>query len=165
MGLETATLLVAALGAQAAGTGMQMYGQRQQGKAAMQAAEYNNRLLQAEARNKELETHEAIKRQRESNRSTLSSMRNQLASSGFVSDLGSSLLLQGETAGRMELAIQDAARSANMQATSLRAKGAMALWEGKQTKYASNLSAIATGIEGVGKMAQTAYTGKTQGTF
>ena len=158
-------LLIASLAAQAAGTGIQMYSAKQQGEAAVTAAKYNNQILKQAARNKELESQEAIKRQRENNRSVLSSMRAQLANSGFISDMGTPLLLQGETAGRMELAIQDAARSAGIEASNLRTRGALTLWEGQQAKFASNLQATAIGIQGVGNMAQTAYNAKTQGTI
>ena len=142
-----------AIGATVVGTAVSVYGQVQAGNAAEDAAKYNNKLAEMEARNTELENMEAIKRERESNRSKLSELRNQMAGTGFLTTSGSALLLQGETAGRLELGIQDAARSANMKAASLRAEGAMGLWEGKQAKTAAYISATATGIKGIGSAA------------
>jgi hypothetical protein len=131
-----------------ASTGLAIYGQAQQAKAQEAAAEYNNQLALAEARNSEAETSEAIKRQRQNNRSGLAEIRARLASSGLQADTGTPLSIVGEAAGRMEVDIADAARRAAMQAASLRAQGKMGLWEADQASSASRLNMLATGIQG-----------------
>lgn len=131
-----------------ASTGLSIYGQMQQAKAAEQAAEYNNKLAQNEATNQELQTSEAIKRQRQNNRSALAEIRTRLAGSGLQADTGTPLTVIGEAAGRMEIDIADAARRSAMQAESLRAQGRMGLWEADQQASASRLNMLATGIQG-----------------
>ena len=132
-----------------ASTGLAMYGQRQQAKAQVAAARYNNQLAEAEARNVELETGEGIKRQRMAARAGLADLRNRMAGSGLVTTSGTPLMVVGESAGRIEVGIADAARAANMQATSLRARGKMGLWEADQYSAASRLSMFATGLGGL----------------
>lgn len=141
-----------AIGTTVVSTGLAIYGQSQAAGAARQAANYNNNLAQAEARNRELETAEAIKRERENNTAILSSMRNSMAGSGFVTTSDTPMLLQAETAGRLEIGIQDAARSARMQSDAMRAKGAMGIWEAKSMTNATNLNMLATGIAGAAKI-------------
>lgn len=131
-----------------ASTGLAIYGQAQQAKAQEAAAEYNNQLAQAEARNTEAEAAEGIKRQRQNNRSALAEIRTRLASSGVQADTGTPLTIIGEAAGRMEIDIADASRRAAMQAASLRAQGKMGLWEAEQASSASRLNMLATGIQG-----------------
>ena len=69
----------------------------------------------------------------------------------------------GEAAGRLELGIADAARRANMEASSLRAQGAMGIWEAKQQRSAANLSMLATGISGVSRAFGMYQQGSYQG--
>lgn len=132
-----------------ASTGLQMYGQNEQAKAAQQAAAYNNQLALAEAKNRERETTQGIIRTRQNNAAGLSELRARLASSGVQTGTGTPLTVIGETAGRLELGIADAARAASMQAASLRAQGKMGLWEADQAARASRLSMAATGIQGL----------------
>lgn len=131
-----------------ASTGLAMYGQRQQAKAQMMAAGYNNQLAENEAANLEAENAERINRQRANNRSSLSDLRNRLAGSGLVTTSGTALMLAGETAGRMEVSIADAARAASIQAASLRAQGKMGLWNAKQSAEASKLAMWGTALQG-----------------
>lgn len=148
-----------------ASTGLQMYGQHQQGKAATQAAKYNNALAEMEARNLEMETAEGIKRERINHRAYLAELRNRTAASGVQTDTGTPLALMGEAAGRLEIGVADAARKANMQSASIQAKGRMGLWEAEQFKRANKLAMIGTGIQGVTNAIGQYRTGKYQGTF
>lgn len=150
-----------------ASTGLAIYGQRQQAQAQEQAARYNNNLAQAEARNVEMESAEAIARQRIRNREGLASLRARMAASGTVSTTGTPLLLAGETAGRMEIEIADAARRANIQASSIRGQGRMGIWNAKQASAAGNLASIGTAIRGAtsafGMYQQGSYQGVNYG--
>ena len=131
-----------------ASTGLAIYGQAQQAKAQEAAAKYNNTLAQNEATNQELQTAEAIKRQRQNNRSALADIRTRLSASGVQADTGTPLTVLGEAAGRMEIDIADAARRSAMQAASLRAQGKMGLWEADQAAAAARINMLATGIKG-----------------
>lgn len=132
-----------------AATGLQMYGQHQQAKAAEAAAEYNNDLAQAEAGNREAETREGISRERINNRADLASLRTRMAAQGRQVTTGTPLVLLGNAAGTLELGIQDAARASRMQADSMRAQGKMGLWEAEQQGKAAKLAMIGTGIQGI----------------
>lgn len=132
----------------AVSTGFSIFAQNQAAEAQEQAAEYNNLLARREASNLEAETAESIKRRRIENRAGLADLRTRLASSGVLTTTGTPLLLQGEAAGRLELQIADAARSASMQAASLRAKGRMGLWEADQNTSAARMSMLGTALKG-----------------
>lgn len=168
-----------------ASTGLSMYGQSQAAKAQGMAADYNARmandaaaynakLAEGEARNREVETTVGIQRQRASNREALAALRTRMAASGVQTTTGTPLILAGESAGRLEIGIQDAARTAAMQAASLRAQGRMGiweadargrlgLWEAAQASSASRTGMLATGIQGAasayGQYRQGKYTG------
>lgn len=148
-----------------ASTGVQMYGQRQAAQAEMQAAQYNQRLAEQEAANRETETRAGIARQRVSNREALAELRNRMAFSGVQTTTGTPLLVAGESAGRMEIEIQDAARRANIEAASLRAKGRMGIWEAQQAKAATRINLLATGLKGASSAFGQYQDGKYQGIY
>jgi len=129
-------------------TGVALWGQAQQQKAADQAAEYNNTLAQAEATNNEAETAEAIKRQRINNRADMATLRTRMAASGRLLTTGTPLLVLGDAAGAMQLGIADAARASAMQAESQRAQGRMGLWEADVSGEASKLAMAGTALKG-----------------
>jgi hypothetical protein len=131
-------------------TAITAYGQAQQAQAVEQAAEYNNQLAQQEATNIELENMEQIKRKREADRRALSEVRARLANNGTLSTEGTPLAILGESSAMFELEIMDMARRANMAAASVRAEGAMGLWEGEQQSDGLKLQAAATAVSGVG---------------
>jgi hypothetical protein len=86
-----------------------------------------------------------------------------MASSGVLTTSGTPLLLAGETAGRMELSIADAARAASIQAASLRAQGKMGLWNAKQSADASKLAMFGTAISGATQAFGMYQSGSYQG--
>jgi hypothetical protein len=130
-------------------TGVSIYGQQQQAKAATKAAEYNNILADQEAKNVELQNMEQLKRERIKNRRALADIRNRMAQNGVINTEGTSLAILGESSANFNLGIQDAARAANMQAASLRAQGQMGLWEADQGQKAANINSVAAVGEGV----------------
>jgi len=148
-----------------AATGLSIYGQHQASKAQTAAAKYNDQLAQSEAANREQETRVGIQRQRVSNREALAGLRTRMAASGVQTTTGTPLILAGESAGRLEIGIQDAARSAAMQANSLRAQGKMGLWEAAQAKQAAKINMIATGIQGVSSAFGQYKQGSHQGIY
>ena len=138
-------------------TGMSIYGTRQQADAAEAVGNYNNTLAEREAANLQSENTENINRQRINNRRNLSTLRLRAAQSGTVTTSGSAARVLEDAAGTMEIGIADAARSANMQAESLIARGRMGIWEAQQQKKAANLSMLAQGLSGLTSAAGTAY--------
>jgi hypothetical protein len=130
-------------------TALQVKSSLDQGKAAVATAKYNDRNAQAEARNNELEFMEATKRARINQRKQMSTLRSRLSTQGTRTDTGPALDILGETAGNFQLAISDAARATNMQASAIRQAGKMGIWEAKQVKKAATMQAIGTGIQGI----------------
>lgn len=136
----------------AASTGVQIYGARQQAETAERIGEYNASLYENEARNRELETAENIKRQRVNDRAAMATLRARLAGTGARTDTGSPLEILGETSGRLETGILDAARKSAMEASSLRQKGAMSLWQADEQSAAGRLNALGAGMSGAASL-------------
>lgn len=142
-----------AIAATVISAGATAYSQIAAANAQSTAAKNNNKVAEQAARNQELEFAEASKRERISNRSKLAALQAEMANTGFVSTVGTPLLLMGEMAGRLELGVQDAARGANMQAAALRAKGQMGLFEAKVAKSALPYAVAGTVASGAAKVA------------
>jgi hypothetical protein len=98
-----------------------------------------------------ISAYEQIARQRKENKRFAGMQRAAIAKSGAVLGEGSPLLLEAETAGLMELQVQDARRSAQIQARSLRAQGAMGLYSARREASALQIGAGATLFQGVGQ--------------
>lgn len=128
--------------------GVSIYGQRQAAETQMRAAEYNNKLAENEARHRELETAEQVKRKRLQDKREMATLRNNLAATGTLTTEGTPLAILGESAAFMDLAIQDAVRASTIEAASLRAKGQMGLWEAGQASRAARIKSIGTAFEG-----------------
>ncbi len=146
MGLEV--LAIAAI-TTLVSTGVSIYGQQQAAKSQEYAAKYNNKLAENEARNRELESAESQKRMRQQNRREMATLRNNLSGNGTLTTTGTSLNMLGESAGFMDLAIRDAARTSQMEAASIRARGRMGLWEAEQAKRAANISSAGEAFKGI----------------
>lgn len=143
--MAAATALAIASTVAAVGSaGASIYGQRQAAKAQESAAKHNNKLAEAEARNLELESHEAISRQRRNDKRQLSSIRARLATNGALNTEGTPLAILGETKSNQELAIDDAARASSIRAASIRSAGQMGLWESKIASSAAKTANIGT---------------------
>lgn len=158
-------------------SGLQVYSQLQAGNTATRVAKANNANamveatnLEAEARNKETEFMEGVKRERMNQRRAMATIRAKLSTQGTRTDTGIADDILGETAGNFQLAISDAARATTMQSRSIyaaadtvRRQGQMGVWEAKQVKRASTLSALGTGIsavtQGVKTYGHNKYTG------
>ena len=153
-------IVIAAVGAAAS-----IYSSKQQANAAEEAGAYNNELAQREARNRERTAAEAIRRERAANEARLGAIRASLSNSGTLSTEGSPLTVLGESAGRFELGVADAARSASMQAASMRAQGAMGLWEADQRSNAAIMGGVATGIRAAGSMYSDYQSGSQLGMY
>lgn len=146
-------------------TGLQIDAQQKAADAQEDAALQNQRLAEAEAQNRELEAAEAIKRQREIDKREKSAIRARLSQQGTLTTSGTPLLILGEVEANQNLAIQDAVRAANMQASSLRAQGSMGLWEAGQASAAADAQSIATGIKGLTSAAGSYSSASYNGAF
>lgn len=159
MAYATSTYLaIAAIAATTVSTGVSIYSQQQQAKTQERAAAYNAELARREAKNRELESAEQIRRERIENRRRMARIRSQLSHQGIATTTGTPLAILGESAADLELGIADAVRRTSIEAASLRAQGQMGLWEADQASRAANINSVATGIAGVGK-AFGSYTG------
>lgn len=148
-----------------AGAGASVYAQSQASKATTAAANYNNKLAGQAAHNQELQAVEGIKRQRINNRAALGQIRLEMANSGTQTGEGSPLAVLGETAGRMEVGIADAARNSALQAASARAQGKMGLWEADQSAKSAQLQMAATAISAAGSIASGYQSGSNLGLY
>jgi len=142
-----------------------IYSNEKAADAAEDLARRNQQQADAEARNRELEAAEAIKRQRLRDQREKAAIRARLAQQGTLTTSGTPLLILGEVAANQELAIQDALRSANMQAASARAQGTMGLWEAESTAAALTNKSIAAGIQGLSSAAGGYASASYQGAF
>jgi hypothetical protein len=132
-------LAIGAMAASAVGTGVAIYGQRQQAKtakavgeynarvdeqnatAAAQAADYNAKLGENEAIQTELDNSESVRRKRLESARYASTQRARFAASG-VTDEGSPLLVMAETNKLLEMDAQEMNRQASIKAAQLRAQ-------------------------------------------
>ena len=117
----------------------------------------NARNLEIEARNREIETGEQIKRQRIKDRQERAAIRARLAKSGTLTTSGTPLLILGEAAARQNLAIMDAVRGANRDASALRQEGGMKLWEADANDAAAKNNSTATAVSGVASAVGSSY--------
>lgn len=138
-------------------TGVTIYSQQQQAKAAEQTAIYNNKLAENEAQNRELEAAEQIKRERVAKRRKLATLRNKLANNGTLTTAGTPLAILAESNANAETGINDALRAANMDAASYYSAGAMELWTGKQQASATRTASIGTAVQAAGSLAVSSY--------
>jgi len=100
-------------------------------EAAETVADYNAKILQDQAINAQLEAAEQSRRDRVLARKFLGAQRAQYAGAGVLM-AGSPLEVLGETAGLLELEIQDRTRKAEMDRRLAMSKSAMTRWEGAQ---------------------------------
>jgi hypothetical protein len=134
----------------AASTATTIYSAVDQAQTARETAKYNSEAANAEAANKDALAAEAIRRERQQNRRKMADLRNNLAQNGTLTTEGTPLAIIGESGANLELGIQDAARAASEQSKSLRAQGAMSLWEGDQQARASYIKAGASALSSFG---------------
>jgi hypothetical protein len=156
-------LAIASLASTAVGVGVSIYGTQQQAKAQDDAARYNAQLAENEARNRENEAAESVRRARIQKQRQMAELRQRLTGQGTLNSSGTPLALLGESGRNMETSISDAWRASNMQAAAMRSQGKMGLWEASNYRTAANISSAATALRGAGSMASDAYRFKQEG--
>lgn len=139
-----------------AGAGLSFWGSSQSAKATEKAARRQQEVAALEARNIELQTAENISRGRINARRRLGRLRADLGTSGVV--FGDSTAdAFAETAGQLELEIQDAARSGAMDAQNRRDAGTMAAWEGSVKAASIRMQSVGTLLSDVTRTAGNLY--------
>ncbi len=136
--IAVATAVISAIGAATSYVGAQ-----KSADAAEDAGKAQKAAADASARNEELQGAETIKRERLNKQRRLARLRSDMNRGGVVMD-GSSMDVFGETAGAMELQLQDASRAMNMDASNQRSAGAMSLWEARSQAAGTRLAATGT---------------------
>lgn len=139
-----------AIAAVVVSTAATVYSQQQAAAAQQQAANYNNIVAANQAKAAEQDAAEQAKRDRITQRKALARLRTQLSANGRSTSAGTPLDIIGESAANFNLGIQDAARVASINATNIRAEGAMGLWKADQAKTAANIQSVATVASAVG---------------
>lgn len=158
-GVTATVLSVVAIGTTLASAGMAYYGQQQQARAAeemaaynyavqkqqmemqaqmaamaaqqeFQAREYNAKVMENEAIRVEAEAREKARRMRIENERLLGKQKAGYGASGVTSE-GSPLLVMSETAGALELALQDELYKADVEASGFRNKASMERFAGQ----------------------------------
>ena len=146
--MPQSALVPLAIASTVVGTGISIYGQQQQAKAAKATAEFNAKVDEIQAESTENERAENVKRLRQRNRRLMGTQRARLAKAGVI-DEGSPLDLMAETAGELELGILDANRAAEAKKTGLRQQAGITRMEGRNLARARTLQSVGTGIGGV----------------
>ena len=147
--LYEATMAYIAIAVTVIGAATTYVGQQKAADAAEEAGKMQKKAADQNARNTELQTAENIRRERMNNRRRLARMRSDMAgTSGLVFD-GTMEDAFLETAGQMELQIQDTARAGAMEAANSRSAGAMAQWEARAQATATRTQATGTLISSV----------------
>lgn len=121
--------------------------QQNQAKATKAMGEYNNKLAQQAAENKNAEAAEQANRMRVEKRRALAEINAQTAASGAVME-GSPLAVLGETSRRHEINIADTMRNAQIEAQQTLREGELNLWESKEKARGLKLSSYGTLLSG-----------------
>lgn len=133
-----ASVVVSAIGA-----GVSYMGSKQAAEAAEEQGRAQQAAANAAARNEELQNAENIRRERLNKRRRLARLRSQMNAGGVVMS-DSSMDVFAETAGNMELAIQDSAREGNLAASNMRNEGSVSAWEARALARATRIASYGT---------------------
>jgi len=160
--VTAAGLAYASLATTVVGTGVAVYGQMQQAKAAEETADFNAKIAKNEAALKEQRGLENIRRQRDQNRRYMSRQRALIAGRG-ISMEGTALSIMGETASKLELGIQDAFNDVQLGINKSLSQAQSSLFQGQQAKQASLISAGTSLLQGTTAAATNTLKFKDQG--
>lgn len=139
IGISTAVSVV--------GTGVAVYGQQQQAKAAEYTAEYNANLATQQAEHETQVAYENARRKTRENARIIGLQREAIAASGLA-PAGTPLAILGDTVMTLERDILDMGYEAASRAQQLRSGAEMALYEGRATAGALRMGSYATALTG-----------------
>jgi hypothetical protein len=135
------------------GAGLSFMGSQKAAAAAEDAGEAQRDAANAQARNEELQTAENVRRERQNNRRDLARARAVMAGTSGMAMGGSLQDAFVETAGRLELEVQDKARAGAMDANNITSQGEMALWEAKAKASSTRMASYGTLLSSVSGIA------------
>ena len=114
------------------------------------AAEYNAKLSEQNAKAIDVQTREAIRRQREQNRAILSAQRASALTSG-VAETGSTLLVAMENARNLERNVTDIATQGNAQQYAALNQATLSRMQGSAAMTSGLLQGTGTLLSGAGQ--------------
>lgn len=139
------------------GTTASFIGAQKSADAQEKAGKLQQKAASQAARNEELQAAETVSRERVNKRRALARYRAMLAGQSGLSVEGSVLDAFTETAGRMEMEVQDIARAGAMNAANLRSQGETALWEARAGALGTRISSYGTLLSSASSLASTGY--------
>ncbi len=145
------------LASTAAAGGMSYYSQRQQGKAAQKAAEYNANILNSQAEADKATSLENMTRLRRDNGRALGQIRSQLGASGTVMSEGSNLDTLEQSEELLELRILDQARAAELRGAGYANQRRATLFGGELAQSAANQRARSTLMQTASTIGRRGY--------
>ena len=113
------------------------------------AADYNAKMSEQNAKAIDVQTREAIRRQREQNRAILSAQRASALTSG-VAETGSTLLVAMENARNLERNVTDIATQGNAQQYAALNQATLSRMQGSSAMTSGILQGTGTLLSGVG---------------
>lgn len=113
------------------------------------AADYNAKMSEQNAKAIDVQTREAIRRQREQNRAILSAQRASALTSG-VAETGSTLLVAMENARNLERNVTDIATQGNAQQYAALNQATLSRMQGSSAMTSGVLQGTGTLLSGVG---------------
>jgi len=114
------------------------------------AADYNAKMSEQNAKAIDVQTREAIRRQREQNRAILSAQRASALTSG-VAETGSTLLVAMENARNLERNVTDIATQGNAQRYAAMNQATLSRFQGNAAMTSGILEGTGTLLSGAGQ--------------
>jgi len=114
------------------------------------AADYNAKMSEQNAKAIDVQTREAIRRQREQNRAILSAQRASALTSG-VAETGSTLLVAMENARNLERNVTDIATQGNAQRYAAMNQATLSRFQGNAAMTSGILEGTGTLLSGAGR--------------
>jgi len=145
-------LAIVSLAITAVGTGVSAYSSYQSGKAQQRINEYNAKVNEQDAANRERDGRMLANAQRARSQKILATQRTLYAKGGVVGETGSPLMVMAEQAGQLEMAALDVGRTANAEAGRLKTQAVLDRMSGKAARQAGTLNAVGTVLSGAGSV-------------
>jgi len=135
------------------GTAVSAYGTYQQMSSQADMADYNASVAEAEAKQKELETRESVKRQRKENERFKNTQRAAYAKAG-ITGTGTPLAVMSQTAADLELAALDTSYQGQSQVRQLKQNAAVNKMQSKSLNSAKPWAVGSSILDGGNQLAR-----------
>lgn len=151
------TMLI--IGAMAAGTGMSIYGQIQQGKQAQDIANANAKIQMKAAADAKIVADEKARIMAERGRALIERQKSLFAASNVKMNVGAPLVIEAQTQADIAKDIGYTLMQGGQEQSYLQSQAAISRQMGKNAKTQSIWGATATGLSGFGTLAYMGYQG------